>query len=412
MKRIAAITLLMLCRIPAFSQLTTPADSLALQQAVTDAVSKREIADNAKAAAKAASDSAVLLYKHWQAVPKTDPDTAGAKKLIYETKQADSLRTALAFAKADGAATIAESIRRNLYRNAFGIYPTENGRQVGKALIIIVVLLTLGITLLLTRMLRRFNFMEALSENVNGKIIVSNPEYSAEKIRQWMTEMNAGNINELEEALSKAKTALTEAQAANPQTDGQPAAQAVKDAQAEFSKAGDALRLARSSGSLNPMALASLGNLFPATIEVSGVGQLELAYRKIEELQSRLSETKETIRQAEAGKNEEAHSSALRLQEDLSALLKENRKKVENLKALTTADYRPSVSRLIALISALLLFVVGLAATCFFLYFYLVNGVAPNLSNLSAVLIALGIGMAPYAVNKVANASTDKNKTI
>lgn len=83
----------------------------------------------------------------------------------------------------------------------------------------------------------------------------------------------------------------------------------------------------------------------------------------------------------------------------------------EALKGDNSSSYRPSASRFIAFLSGLLLMFVALATTCFYVYYYLCTGSAPDLTKLSGVLIALGFGMAPYAVNKITS-SSDKDKTI
>jgi hypothetical protein len=73
-------------------------------------------------------------------------------------------------------------------------------------------------------------------------------------------------------------------------------------------------------------------------------------------------------------------------------------------------NYRPSSSRLIAFISGILLLAIAFGMSSFYIYYYLRCDTAPNLTSLSGVLIALGIGMAPYAVNKISGAvSTNKD---
>ena len=67
-------------------------------------------------------------------------------------------------------------------------------------------------------------------------------------------------------------------------------------------------------------------------------------------------------------------------------------------------DFRPSSSRFIALFSGLLTVVLAVCMTSFFLYQYMATSSAPDLSNLSTVLISLGIGVTPYAANKISTA--------
>ncbi|MEP7142032.1 MAG: hypothetical protein ABI707_04135 [Ferruginibacter sp.] len=93
-----------------------------------------------------------------------------------------------------------------------------------------------------------------------------------------------------------------------------------------------------------------------------------------------------------------------------------NLKALENVPNLTTLipatlemsstnpTFRPSISRYIAYIASIMTLMVALSMSCFFIYNYVSTGCPPDLSALSTILIALGIGVAPYAFNKVAGA--------
>lgn len=72
--------------------------------------------------------------------------------------------------------------------------------------------------------------------------------------------------------------------------------------------------------------------------------------------------------------------------------------------------YRPSTSRLIAFITGILTAIIALSITCFFIYHYLKTGCSPDISELSTVILALGLGIVPYLSNKVLSAAA-KNKT-
>lgn len=75
-----------------------------------------------------------------------------------------------------------------------------------------------------------------------------------------------------------------------------------------------------------------------------------------------------------------------------------------------SATYRPSISRYIAFITSMLTLIVALAMSSFFIYHYISIGCPPDLSALSIILIALGIGVAPYAFNKVSTALKNKSE--
>jgi len=88
--------------------------------------------------------------------------------------------------------------------------------------------------------------------------------------------------------------------------------------------------------------------------------------------------------------------------------------KQEQPDKIPAKEYRPSISRLIALLSGVLTCIVALSAASFFIYYYICTGCAPSLSGLGSVLIALGLGIAPYVTNKITaklgnrNHSTDQ----
>lgn len=79
-----------------------------------------------------------------------------------------------------------------------------------------------------------------------------------------------------------------------------------------------------------------------------------------------------------------------------------------NLSPLPNNNYRPSISRYIAFFSGLLTIIIAVCMASFFMYHYMSTGCPPDLSALSTVLIALGIGVAPYAVNKISAAIANK----
>ncbi len=73
--------------------------------------------------------------------------------------------------------------------------------------------------------------------------------------------------------------------------------------------------------------------------------------------------------------------------------------------------YRPSTSRFIALISGISTIIIALCMVSFFIYNYIRTGCQPDFSNLSSVLLALGLGLAPYGVNKISTAISN-NKPV
>lgn len=72
---------------------------------------------------------------------------------------------------------------------------------------------------------------------------------------------------------------------------------------------------------------------------------------------------------------------------------------------------RISSSRFIAFVTSLITLILAVCLCSFFIYFYIATGRAPDISKFSAVLLALGIGVVPYAFNKVAAAIANKPVT-
>ena len=64
-------------------------------------------------------------------------------------------------------------------------------------------------------------------------------------------------------------------------------------------------------------------------------------------------------------------------------------------------EYPKSSSRYIAFITSSLTWIIILCLACFFIYQYMKTGRAPELGGLSSVMLALGIGVVPYAFNKI-----------
>lgn len=228
--------------------------------------------------------------------------------------------------------------------------------------------LAFGIIIIIVIRSAKFNLRDALSENADDKVLVENPHYKelpalVKALMQSQTAQAGSNDAQAkaqqatadretaEAALTAAQDAVT--QAGDAATDDQK--NAVTTAQTALDTALQAEQQAKSaagggstatSTALSPAMLVNLSNLFPPTMEVTKVP------------------------------------------------------------ANGESKYRPSISRLIAFFCGIVLIIVGLSMTCFYIYYYLCTGDSPDLASLSAVLIALGFGMAPYAVNKISNTAT------
>ncbi len=395
MKKLLAISLFCCCfGIEAMSQ---PSDSSFLQTAMVNYSSKFEVAQRSRMQLDAVTQKFIADSLSLTKDSTNRAEKAAALLLIKNTR--DSLLQ-LAQAQAQEASVALDILQRQLGINQ--AYPTPNGNEIGIIIICIVCGFALLILILLSIAIRRqrFSLKDALSENAQEKQTILNPEYDADKLKAWLTSLNDDTLKSSKSKLDAAQDTLNQLLAkypdVNTQTDTQK--QEISNARQELDVAQAAFVAARNASTTGPglALIASLARLFPPTIEVSSAGiNIQLLNQYSLARQARIVE--EVRQPADPQKLQTA-----RLEEEAT---------FRELSEMKSPEYRASTSRLIAFISAMLLITVGLASACFFFYFYLVNGVPPDLSRLPGVLIALGIGMAPYAVNKVA-AAASKDKRI
>lgn len=74
----------------------------------------------------------------------------------------------------------------------------------------------------------------------------------------------------------------------------------------------------------------------------------------------------------------------------------------------TTTEQPKSSSRLMAFISTIVTLSLATCFTSFWIYGYLESGIAPALEGLSNVLLSLGLGIVPYAFNRLSSAINGK----
>jgi hypothetical protein len=342
------------------------------------------------AAAAMARQAAAQAAMAEQLAKTTATDSPGRQAALTASKKLDSLEAEAKFRELQAA--IARAGLTRIMGMQETAYPTRGGQGLAWTLIGLIGLLALIVVSGLGWAVKRqfFSLKDALSENIQDKITVTNPEYSAEKIKAWLSEFSKTALADLKAKLDAAEAALATATQANPPANAMKADDAKKqrdEALANYQAA---------SAGPGAAALAGIARLFPPTIEVSSAGlNYDCVSRFIAARDARMQiagnpQNVQTLQSAQAA--EDQAFAAMRVP--------------------AAPIYRASASRLIAFISAMLLFIVGLACACFFLYFYLVNGVPPDLSRLPAILIALGIGMAPYAINKVSSAASSKDTAI
>jgi hypothetical protein len=76
---------------------------------------------------------------------------------------------------------------------------------------------------------------------------------------------------------------------------------------------------------------------------------------------------------------------------------------VANPNTISVTDYPKSTSRVIAFFTGLATLAITVCTTSYYFYMYLKTGASPNLENMYNILIMFGIGVTPYAVNKVSD---------
>ena len=83
---------------------------------------------------------------------------------------------------------------------------------------------------------------------------------------------------------------------------------------------------------------------------------------------------------------------------------KDNLRTRDNMNYKLDAELYPtSISRYIALISSMLIIMISVSISCFFIYHYIKFGCPPKLGALSSVLLALGFGIVPYLANRISS---------
>ncbi len=209
-----------------------------------------------------------------------------------------------------------------------------------------------------------FKLSDALSENSIEKITIRNRQYSGENINSILAlifKSGAGTVSNPTVAQDSPPSSPPSSPPASP-PDSPPSSppasppEGAVDIPPSGESSSDLTNTTMSS--FNPAIFSNIASLLPPTIEVS---DLEMY--------------KQNTQIAQASPP-----------------------------AISQQVYRPSSSRLIAFMTSMFTLVIGMAMCCFFIYQYMYTGSAPDMSALTTMLITLGIGVTPYAFNKVAGA--------
>jgi len=289
-------------------------------------------------------------------------------------------------------------------------------------------LLLILVVVLVAIQLWKFNFTEAFTENEPPKKVIKNPEYNAEVIAAnasipnlsilFPTTIEVSNIEPtltdlqeivgskdaaiktLEIALEAAKTAEPVlAKAANDaktkleELSGKITAlnDAVTAATTERNAAGDEVAKAAAEIKLSKATTALDVNTL---IEKTAQANLDDANKKVTENTSKITSLPDQI--------EKARQAALDARKNIDVYQK--------LKAggtlFSPTTYRPSISRYIAFISSLVIILIAVCMSSFFIYHYIRTGCPPEFGALTGMLIVLGLGVTPYITNKITTAAT------
>jgi len=306
-----------------------------------------------------------------------------------------------------------------LKSNGCKCIPTPNKANVRMSLVVIpfICFVLLFILIGLWLILSKFSINEALAENDIEKVTIANKQYSAENITLLL---NAVSPNQL----------------SPPDGMGSPPAQSANN-------------------NLNPATIVNIAGMVPPTIEVSNVPvatEKTIATLK-EMINAAINAINNSKNATDAFNNADSkskiaaanyHNAAEDKKNDAKKPADDAQKEADNLKIIadnlknasdnankavddakktafnnfnTNEDilkalytngsdnvYRPSSSRLIAFITSMFTLVIAMSMSCFFIYQYMYTGCPPDMSAVTTLLITLGIGVTPYAFNKIAGA--------
>lgn len=295
-------------------------------------------------------------------------------------------------------------------------------------------LLIVIIIILVVCLWKKFNFTEALTENEPPKKVIKNPEYSSEVIAAnsglsnlsvlLPTTIEVSNIDpslfELREiSARKAKYVLAvEASRNAAQSNEAALAKKVEEAQSELDKANASTESLTQAVSGANAALATAKSTDPSvpadiakaqTTADDAQKALDENNKAVELATSNLATAKKAVLDNRVNITnlevllQKAKAEAEDVKEDVEmaeAAAKDNMRSV-----YSTGTYRASISRYIAFITSMVTILLVVCMSSFFIYHYMKTSCPPDFGALTTVLIALGLGVTPYLVNRVSAAS-------
>lgn len=355
-------------------------------------------------------------------------DTINGKKIDLLTNQAEAIKTSVNAIKSDVDKIKSDSTNCD----CVPYQPLEEVEQPGEWFIIISPFYLLILVVLIVAIrLSKFKFTEALTENDPPKKTIKNPEYNAAIIAANSNTPNlsilfpptieVSNISptviELQEiaaakevSLLSVQTALRLANIQKPELDkaatiAAAELNALKDAKqqldADVKTAQDALLAANANEPKDQTAIDEADKKLAAAKKLVADNDeaVKVATEKFDAAEKAVTENSDTI-----SKSADLLP-MLQLQSDNAKKIAETAAKIpSDSAAYSTGTYRPSISRYIAFITSMVIIILVVCMSSFFIYHYMRTGCPPEFGALTVMLIALGLGVTPYITNKISTA--------
>lgn len=361
-----------------------------------------------------------------------DDTTKLGKRLDTLSIKVDSIKKSFDTLKIE----MSNAVKADTSKNECNCVPFTKFEPIGTwkiSLIASPFLLLILVVMLIAIQLWKFKFKEALTENEPPKKVIKNPEYNAEVIAAnagipnlsilFPTTIEISNIepslSDLREiatskdaAVTAAKISFDTAHKNKPNLD-----KAVNDAQTAFDAATNASTASEQAAKDANTLLKALNDARSQDTQAIELAKTTLATANQAVATNKTLLTNATNDLDLAKKAVKSNSQVITDFPELDTRLKtEAASAKDNLsKALAAAQsgaaysintYRPSISRYIAFISSLVIILIAVCMSSFFIYHYIRTGCPPEFGALTGMLIVLGLGVTPYITNKISTAAT------
>jgi hypothetical protein len=272
--------------------------------------------------------------------------------------------------------------------------------------------------------IKGFAFKDALTENEPPKKIIKNPEYNAAAIAANATIANLSLLFPATIEVSNVEPTLTDLQQIVASKDA-----AVKALQKKLDDATGNKEVSDAAAANAGTALKKLQDATEGLADTAARAKKDTEANPVDSTKTEAL----TVANLALTNNTNAIAAAQKIFDDENQKVKEIDATIASLKAqianatkeaedarndvdnykkgpnYSPAIYRPSISRYIALITSLVTIILVVCMSSFFIYHYIRTGCPPEFGALTAVIIALGLGVTPYITNKITTAASAGN---